>query len=254
MARSGDLARTMAMMDGVAVKEFMPSWLRDWDLGGRFPVARFFASRVVYYPGSGTDGQPVKFFGARHAAHCFVYVDYGISRDHVVGELAETGHPFAGYRSVGRIEVSERDLTPNGWVPHLNEEQSSSLHHAYEAPYAFFEILERRPGFGAEHGPQRLVILFLCADGVAAYDALVCQPDAAAPFAVVLQDHGFGGNWTSFGAGGHLELLARQTSRLPQLLLVASNTVAWEGYSPIDGATADGGGMDGLRRQLWRRN
>lgn len=213
----------------------------------------FFASRVVFYPGSGTDGQPVQFFGSRHAAHCFVYADYGITRDHVIRELGEAGHPFAGYVSAGHRELLANDLTPNGWVPHIKPRAAAQGPTAPVRPYAFVEILERRPGFDDAHGPQRLAILFLCADGVAAYDALFCQVNATAPYAVVLQDHGFGGNWTRFGQGGALEELATNTGRLPQFLLVAANTDVWDGYSAIDGATLGGGGMHGYERQLWKR-
>lgn len=92
----------------MTTKEDMPRWLRDWAPGSKTSMTGFFASRVVFYPGSGTDGQPVKFFGSRRVAHCFIYADYGIARDHVLRELGEAGHPFAGYRSAGRTELRER--------------------------------------------------------------------------------------------------------------------------------------------------
>jgi hypothetical protein len=235
------------------MKENLPMWLHDWSPAAKVSIDDFFASRVVFYPGSGTDGQPVQFFGLRHAAHCFVYADYGITRDHVQKELGADGHPFAGYKSAGHEELLEHDLTPNGWLPHINPKAAPPGPVAPVLPYAFVEILERRPGFDDAHGPQRLAILFLCADGVAAYDSLFCQVNATAPYAVVLQDHGWGGNWTTFGEGGHLEKLASSTGRLPQFLLVAANTDVWGGYSAIDGATLGGGGMHAFERQLWKR-
>jgi hypothetical protein len=231
--------------------EHLPQWLSRWRPTRRIAMADLLSSRVVFYPGSGTDGQPVKFFGSRHAAHCFVFADYGITRDHVLGELGEAGHPFAGYVSVGRTELSQLDLTPNGWEPHI-QPKGGPL--GPEGPYALIGILERRPGFDDAHGPKRLAIMFLCADGVAAYDALFCQAKAKPPFAIVLQDHGYGGNWTWFGRGGSLEQLASRTRRLPEFLLVAENTDAWAGYSVIEGAVASGGGMHGFERQLWRRD
>ena len=239
---------------GVEYREDTPPWLKKWTERSQFRAADFFASRIVFYPGSGTDGQPVEFFGSRHAAHCFVYADYGITREHVLQELGETGHPFAGYVSAGRRELREHDLTPHGWVPNIKPEAAPQGQLAPVRPYAFIEILERRSGFDDAHGPHRLAILILCADGVAAYDSLFCQPKATAPFAVVLQDHGFGGNWTRFGQGGSLEHLASRTERLPHFLLVAVNTDAWAGYSAVDGATLGGGGMHGFERQLWQRS
>ena len=68
------------------------------------------------------------------------------------------------------------------------------------------EILQRESGLNDAHGPSRLAILFLGADAIATYDALFCQGDGTrSPYVVVLQDHGFGGNYDSFGEGGTLE-------------------------------------------------
>ena len=38
--------------------EPLPEWLRE--ASPRFDRTNFFRSRTVYYPGSGSDGQPVK--------------------------------------------------------------------------------------------------------------------------------------------------------------------------------------------------
>ena len=234
--------------------ESLPIWLRAWEPGSSIQLEDFLASRVVFYPGSGTDGQPVEFFGSKHAAHCFAYVDYGVAKNHVLGELGETGHPFKGYQRLGRTDLRECDLTPAGWVPHVQADDAARGPFEPVAPYAFIEVLERRADFDDTHGPLRLAILFICADGIAAYDALFCQGRAKAPFALVLQDHGWGGNWTRFGRGGRLEQLASTMAQLPGLLLVAENTDVWDGYSSNEGTTGKGGGVHGFRRQLWRRD
>jgi hypothetical protein len=235
--------------------ENIPTWLANWTPRRQIAMKDFFASRVVFYPGAGTDGQPVAFFGSRHAAHCFVLADYGLPKDQVVRELAAQGHPFTGYTTIGRKELSEHDLTPNGWRPTISPARATRPAPVtpYEA-YAFLEILERQNGFDDSHGPRRLAILFLGGDGVASYDALFCQPGARAPFAVVLQDHGLGGNWTKFGEGGCLEQLARKADRLPPILLVADNTDAWPGYSVDDDIPASRGGMHGHTRRLWQQS
>jgi len=243
-------------MSATPQREAMPEWLRDWTPQSKFNATEFLSSRVVFYPGCGTDGQPVKYFGSRHAAHCFVFADYGVGKDEISTELEVTGHPFAGYSSLARMDIAKCDLTPSGWVSHIDARDAQ---HAPPAPisgvgrpYALLEILERQAGFGDTHGPQRLAILFLCADGVMAHDALFCQTGSTAPFAVVLQDHGWGGNWTRFGQGGSLQQLASSTRRLPAFLLVAQNTEAWDGYSVIEGTVAGGGGIHRFERQLWR--
>lgn len=236
--------------DVVVLAEVMPDWLARWRAGAPWVLSEFFASRVVFYPGSGTDGQPVQYFGSRHCAHCFVYVDYGVDSDRVQQELSEGGHPFAGYKRLGHRHLSQQDLTPRGWVPHLQAGQPDM---ATAKPYAFVQVLERLPDFSEEHGPRRLAILFLGADGVASYDALFCQGNQSPPYAVVLQDHGFGGHWTRFGRDGELESLVKMTRQWPQHLLVADNTKAWNGYQLMEGTGAGGGGMWGYPRALWRR-
>ena len=233
--------------------EPLPLWLQNWTPGRPIHASDFFAARVVFYPGSGTDGQPVKYFGAKHVAHSFVFADYGITKNEVLRELEPTGHPFEGYESAGYTEVQEQDLTPYGWIPHIHPSNAPRQSITPGQTYAFIAVLERRPEWGNDHGPKRLAIMFICADGVAAYDALFCQQEARAPFAVVLQDHGFGGNWTTFGRGGGLEQVASTAGRFPELLLVATNTEAWVNYSMVSGAEAIGGGMHNFTRQLWRR-
>jgi hypothetical protein len=237
------------------VTEPLPRWLKNWTTRSRKPIADFFASRVVFYPGSGTDGQPVQIFGSQHAAHCFVYADDGLDRNQVLTELGETGHPFMGYKTIGRIELFELDLTPNGWTRHVNPSPDFNNAHSNGQSYAFLDILERKPGFDHSHGPQRLALLTRCADGVAAYDALFCQAHAgaSAPFAAVLQDHGYGGNYSRFGSGGYLDQLATTTQCFPEFLLVAENTAPWAGYSIVEEAADGRGGMHGFNRRLWRR-
>ena len=66
-------------------------------------------------------------------------------------------------------------------------------------PFSLFVVLRRRETFDATHGPARVALLFVGGDSYATFDALYCQNDGTpAPFFVLIQDHGFGGN---LGAG-----------------------------------------------------
>jgi hypothetical protein len=86
-------------------------------------------------------------------------------------------------------------------------------------------------------------------DGVATFDALFCQSDGNPPYAVVVQDHGFGGNWTTFGGDGSpLWSLARRGA-LPKWLLVADNTTPWPDYQVA--SNTDCGGMNASPRRLF---
>jgi hypothetical protein len=236
----------------VLPRDSMPDWLRTWGARSRFDAGAFFASRTVCYPGAGFDGQPVKFFASRQLAHCFVYVDYLITQEAIERQLADQGQGFRGYSPYPPIRLGPSDLTPSGWRPRfLHEQEMRPPLFEPVAPYAFLQILERQAQYDETHGPMRLAILFLAADAIASYEALFCRDDRTAPYGMVIQDHGFGGNWTRFDAVGALSRLAVRASRLPSLLLVASNSRAWDGYREVPGEWEDVSRW--TRRQLFER-
>ncbi len=240
------------------LREDIPAWLDGFREGDAFVREAFFGSRIVYYPGSGTDGHPVQLFGSTHSAHCFVYADYGLTQAELESELEDPRHGFLGYHRLARIQLREADLVPRGWTPHVREEDLPPEPYWFaavaHAPFGFLKILERDGDFDDKHGPRRLAILFLGADGIAAYDALFCQEHGqSAPFAVVLQDHGFGGNYNRFGRGGLLERIAQRTNVVTRFLLVADNTEAWEGFERVPDVDGDRGGMHGHRRFIYER-
>ena len=236
--------------------ESVPHWLRDFNKDDTFSRDHFFASRVVYYPGSRFDGQPVKLFGSANSAHCFVYVDYGVNQAALETELANATDGFRGYHTFARVQFSENDLSPGKWQPHVESgyRPPHGKPHINTNPFGFLEVLERDHNLDDNHGPSRLGIIFLGADGIAAYDALFCQRNGTPPpFAVVLQDHGFGGNYDQFGQGGLLERIAKSCAVFPQLLLVATqNTKAWTGFERIRGVN-DPVEMNPRIRNLFQR-
>lgn len=170
------------------------------------------------------------------ASH-FVYVDYLVTEAAVQRDLdnpPKHGYyaRFLGYHRVERITLTQADLTPGGWVSHgipLSHRRAQPQ----IQPYGFLEIMERDANRDESHGAQRLFILFLGADGYASYDALFCQNSNRPPYAVVLQDHGFGGNYDKFGQGGLLEQIAINTQCFPEYLFVTSNTRPWTGYELV---------------------
>ncbi len=240
------------------LRESIPAWLDQFRDGARFSRQDFFASRVVYYPGCGTDGHPVRVFGSTHSAHCFVYADYGVTQAAVEQELAHPEHGFRGYHRLTRLQLSERDLVPAGWTPHIRAGEVAQDRYRFAAvtadPFGFLEVLERNHDLDDNHGARRLAILFLGADGIAAYDALFCQaPGHSVPFAVVLQDHGFSGNYDRFGKGGLLERIAKTCEVVPPWLLVADHTDPWGGFERVPDLDGDPGRMHAPLRFLHER-
>ena len=236
--------------------ERIPAWLDRFKEGDHFSRREFFGSRVVYYPGSGSDGDPVKVFGSAHCAHTFVYADYGHSQKELEKDLDDPELRFRGYHNLARLQLRETDLVPDRWTPHVQPDEVSERMRRFvrTEPFGFLQILERDPGLDERHGARRLAVLFLGADGIAAYDALFCQKlGHAAPFAVVLQDHGFGGNYDQFGHDGLLEHIALICDVLPRCLLVADNTAPWAGFERVPYVDGEPGGMHRHIRYLYER-
>lgn len=238
-------------------RENLPEWLGRFSPGDPFPRAEFLASRVVYYPGSGTDGHPVKLFGSTRSAHCFVYADYHVTQAELERELAGP-HRFRGYHTLARLHLRERDLVPNGWTAHVSpgEAPPNRLRFARvaAAPFGFLEVLERQEPLDDNHGARRLAVLFLGADGIATYDALFCQGRGdLRPYALLLQDHGFGGNYDHFGQDSLLEGIASRCNALPRWLVVAEHTRAWHGFERVPGVNGKRGGMHNTLRFLYER-
>ena len=231
--------------------EQLPEWLAG-DNPPRFDRKQFFASRSVYYPGCGDDGQPVKLCAQAHAAHAFVYVDYGINQEEIAANVHDPERGLRGYEVTHEESISEEALRPEGWTPLYPDEYRGANCKRLVDPFRWFVIFDRRQSYDDNHGPQRLAILFIGDDGIASYDALYCREDGTpSPFLVVVQDHGLGRNYNSFGRGGLLASIAQECQIRPLYLLVGENTQPWSGYADT-GARAEPGGMHAYPRHLLR--
>ena len=231
--------------------EPVPDWLTAFQPGAPFPREAFFASRILYYPGSATDGHPLSVFGKAHAVHCFVYADSSFSKAELERQLTDEKdheHPL-GYQLVSLVDVAEHELTPNEWTRHAIPPRDADEHFLTnrppEGPFAVFAVLQRNPDRGDDHGPKRLAMLHIGGDGYATFDALFCQKGSRLPYAVLLQYHGYGLNWNREGFGGESLLwrLAQQKGgKKPKWLFVATeNTQPWPGYCEIIHEPSHGG-------------
>jgi len=238
-----------------------PAWLMEVgsvEAGGadqrRALLRRFLSERVVFYPGSGSDGQPVALFNQTHSAYCHIFVDYLLEREDLLRKLMTDG--FLGYRKQARVDLDGSDFGPVRY-------HAPPQNYRFEPvkTYGFVQVFEREAGLGESHGAARFAVLFLGADGHAAYDGLFCQGNGVpAPWCMVLQDHGFGGNYSDFGSGGLTHQVARACGVYPSFMLKAENTRIWPGYEECldaQGGTVDTSGFGarylGGRRSLWAR-
>ena len=235
-----------------------PGWLQAVNPGGPLPLREFLAERTVFYPGSYLDGHPIKVFGSARAAHCFVYADYWLERERVVaaieGELPGAG--LRGYRPVTRFDLKRADFEVR-WNPAQSQFAPRTAPWSYKSavkPYALLQVWERVPDMGPQWGADRLALLMLGADAHAVYEGLFCQPGGASHlYAMLLQDHGFGGNYAPFGGGGLTERIAEHQGVRPKWQLVCdANTRAWQGFEKMVGVEPSHG--SNRDRFLYRRS
>jgi hypothetical protein len=151
----------------------------------------------LYYPSSGFDGDPVRHLAGNVLS--FVYVDYGHRHEELDAALESPG--FSGYEIMARRDVTEQELTPCGWTPSLPisvDGEPSRFHDWIQEPFCTWIVMQRIDGIPSTHGPTRFSLLYLCADGVAAFQALYVANSVFPKFVAVIQPgQPFGGNWTN---------------------------------------------------------
>ena len=200
---------------------------------------------MLYYPGSGTDYGPMKLFYEIGKACRFIYADYLTKRadaEKITQWLWE------------KYEHSVKELEPKKfrarqwadlWHPAVREKRQKDV----LSSYGFQQ--EIRTGTGKDH----LDFYFLWVDAIGAWKHLVragYKPDV-----VVLQDHGFGCNWTTpdgFGGNGALCREVQKAGHWPEYLLVADNSRPWPGYLAVSSGGPQAGQMHGHHRAIYRRD
>ena len=176
-----------------------PTWLSKLTASsienGAFPLRKLLKDSL-YYPASGFDGNPIRHLAGN--IHSFIYVDYGYERDAFDRALHEEG--FLGYEILAARTVTEQELVPHGWrpTPPLPYEGRPSEGDC-KAPFCLWVVMQRRADMSPSHGPERFSLLYLCADGAAAFQAIyVANGLAPRAIALIQPGHGFGGNYTDF--------------------------------------------------------
>ena len=238
-----------------------PAELKDYN----FPLDEALA-HSLYYPAAEFDGRPVQFLGG--FIHSFVYVDYGVIEERVDAEIQAPG--FLGYHLVGRKPLIERDLAPNGWSPtvppqfrdeinkfnRLNDMWANRL---VRNPFATWYIFDRNDDMGDDHGPQRFSLVYICADGVATYQALYWSRQTAPEVLAIIQPGtGFGGNYTDFrDPRGFFAwtVLRGNGDRIPEYLVCGGRLWDYQrAFWPDDYPQHIEWFLHGHRNGVWRRH
>ena len=231
--------------------EKLPRWLAGHRKGDEFPLKEFLSGRTVFYPGSWFDSEPMKIFGRSSSVHAFIYSDYNAMRHPLFTkdgfpELFRTEFDLDGYRVLDMVLFDADAMNAAiRWRPHLTPEELRNVADSFRNmahrfdQFSYFIVLEREDGFGDASGPDRLALWFISGDGIATYDAVYASGNAVPPFAMVHQDHGFGGNYTNYGNDGLLHAIAERCNVFPQFILHGRGGlgIRWRGYGEVFGVS-----------------
>jgi hypothetical protein len=217
-----------------ADKEYIPLWLANHKKGDKVNISELLNSRIVYYPGAGTDGSPIRTFNTAHATHVFVYVDYGYDKQKIDSELSDDA--FVGYHLHHEQAVTRNELLPCAFHSHVSNEEMRFAASGYnmsirpEDGFALLKIYERNEDYTDDHGAERFAILYIGADANLTYDVLFGNTDRS-PYACVVCAN-MGSGCTCFVRDSLMERIAIRANRFPKYLLCIRG-YGWEGYGML---------------------
>ena len=208
---------------------------------GLFPL-KVLLRDSLYYPSCGIDGEVIRYCNIHYnilQICSYVYVDYGIKENMLMNHLDE----FLGYHLFATRALSKEDLGADHklQIPeYINTEDYYMFQKEWEA-FGTWAVYERDEEFGNNHGPRRFSLLYLGAEGVAAYSGLYLANDIIPKAMAIIQPGtAFGFNWTDFRDwDGPLARTVRMGKSMPQFFFNGGYANSafdfhWPGYEQID--------------------
>jgi len=169
-----------------------------------------------------------------------IYADYGM------GELS-THNMVQGIENWEVVEVEPvepDDFRAQYWEDFWPEDPGGL---EFGDPATAFGIRARL----LQGAAREIEFIYLGAEGIQTLGVLIKA--GTPPSAIVLQDHGVGGNWSRFGGSSPLYDRAVELDALPRFLLVAENTKSWPGYRQVSDLVPMAGQQHDHSRALFER-
>ena len=199
-----------------------------------------------YYPACDIDGGVVKYCNEHfdEMGICsYVYVDYTTGKD----RLEEHLDGFRGYHLLATRRLTPKDIgadKPLQMLDGISPQDYLRWRNDWK-PFARWAVFERDFGFGEEHGPKRFSLLYLGAEGAAAYSGLyLANSITPKAMAIIQPGTGFGFNWTDFREPeAPLAKTVRMGATMPEYFFYGGygdfpyDDFKWPGYEMIDRIT-----------------
>ena len=226
---------------------------------GRIPL-RDLLEDSLYYPSCDIDGGVIKYCNENfdELGICsFVYADYATGEDRLEEHLDD----FMGYHLLASRKLSPSDVGADKPIPipeGINPDEYLRYKEDWK-PFARWAVFERDSDFGEEHGPERFSLLYLGAEGVAAYVGLyLANGITPKAMAIIQPGHGFGLNWTDFlDPDAILAKTVKMGDKMPEFFFYGGygefeyDDFAWPGYDMIDRILHYYSGFEG-RVTVWQ--
>ena len=197
----------------------------------------------LFYPACDIDGGVVRYCTEHYdrlGIDSFVYADYAVGRDRLIENL----DTFRGYHLLTTRELKPSDVGADRPIP-MPRGIRMREYRTYQRdwqPFGRWAVYERAEGFDADHGPEHFSLLYLGAEGTAAYAGLYLN-NAITPkaLAVIQPGHAFGLNWTNFtNPNEPFTQTLYMGHSMPEYIFYGGlgydryDTLPWTGYQMID--------------------
>jgi hypothetical protein len=195
------------------------------------------AFKTVYYPGAGQDFSPLQLFGNHAHVQSIYFTDYennlGIlySNDPKVTDVRDR----LDERAENVTELSPKDFDKKQWADFWPQESDAwaGIKEAFLPSHHPVHAWGRRVTFNQHQKSNHAFdFYYLGTEGVKTAEVLI--ENGTILNVLVLQDHGFGGNWSVFG-GADSPLYRAMEQNLPKYILAElnSNIEMWPGYEQV---------------------
>ena len=179
--------------------------------------------KSVYYPGAGKDFSTLSYLHKKYQIREFMFSDYNESPNERPFEN-EKNEEIDGllFNVIG--EQFPDDYSCVSWIDFWDK-RSPKISSFNEKNCSIKKV-----SLNIEDSDVNLKYFYTEAVGT----FRVLNNSGIFPDLVVLQDHGFGGNWAQFGGNSPLYQVALASGQLPKYLFVGDNTEPWDGYTLYD--------------------
>jgi hypothetical protein len=183
---------------------------------GRKALLQRGGAPLLFYPGGRVDTDPFTLFCRHGGVEVFLYCDYLLP----VSDARSFVRELPGFSVEDMGALAPEDLGVDDWAQLWPTDEASMRMANPATAYALWARLVSRTG-------RQIFFAYFGTEAVQTYHQLTTC--GITPAAVVLQDHGFGGNWTTFG-GPESPLWHHAQLAAPAMLYVGEQTKPWPGY------------------------